>query len=50
VPALFILGTLFMVINTLLARPVHSLAGLALLALGLPVYWGRAFFPQVFHR
>jgi len=39
VPILFILGTLFMVINTLLARPVQSLAGLILLALGLPAYW-----------
>jgi hypothetical protein len=39
VPALFTLGTLFMVINTLLARPVQSLAGLTLLVLGLPAYW-----------
>jgi APA family basic amino acid/polyamine antiporter len=39
VPLLFILGTLFMVINTLLGRPVQSLAGLVLLVLGLPAYW-----------
>jgi hypothetical protein len=28
-----------MVVNTLSERPRESLAGLALLALGLPVYW-----------
>jgi APA family basic amino acid/polyamine antiporter len=39
VPALFVLGALFMVVNTLSERPRESLAGLALLALGLPVYW-----------
>jgi uncharacterized protein YjeT (DUF2065 family) len=26
-------------VNTLLERPVESLAGLGLLAIGLPVYW-----------
>ncbi len=42
VPILFILGALFMVINTLLSRPVQSIAGLGLLVLGLPVYyWSR---------
>ena len=39
VPIVFILGTLFMVINTLVARPVQSVAGLILLVLGLPAYW-----------
>jgi APA family basic amino acid/polyamine antiporter len=39
VPALFVAGALFMVVNTLSERPVQSLAGLGLLALGLPVYW-----------
>lgn len=39
VPALFILGALFMVINTLMSRPVQSIAGLGLLVLGLPAYW-----------
>jgi APA family basic amino acid/polyamine antiporter len=38
VPAIFILGALYMVINTLTERPTESLAGLGLLALGLPVY------------
>jgi APA family basic amino acid/polyamine antiporter len=38
VPALFILGSIFLVVNTLLARPWQSLAGLGLLAIGLPVY------------
>ena len=39
VPALFIAGSLFLVVNTLRERPVESLAGLGLLALGLPMYW-----------
>lgn len=39
VPALFVLGALFMVVNTLGERPRESIAGLALLAVGLPVYW-----------
>jgi APA family basic amino acid/polyamine antiporter len=39
VPALFILGALYMVINTLAERPTESLAGLGLLALGLPAFW-----------
>ncbi|HXT70500.1 MAG TPA: amino acid permease [Vicinamibacterales bacterium] len=39
VPAVFILGALFMVINTLVSRPVQSIAGLGLLVLGLPAYW-----------
>jgi APA family basic amino acid/polyamine antiporter len=39
VPVLFILGSLAFVVNTLMERPVESLAGLGLLAVGLPVYW-----------
>jgi len=39
VPALFILGSLAFVVNTLVERPIQSLAGLGLLALGLPAYW-----------
>lgn len=39
VPLVFILGSAAFVINTLLERPVESLAGLGLLALGLPAYW-----------
>jgi ABC-type Fe3+-siderophore transport system permease subunit len=44
VPILFMLGALFMVTNTLLARPVQSAAGLGLLAIGVPVYlyWTRS--------
>jgi APA family basic amino acid/polyamine antiporter len=38
-PALFMFGSLFMVVNTLMERPVQSIAGLGLLALGLPAYW-----------
>jgi basic amino acid/polyamine antiporter, APA family len=39
VPALFILGSLAFVLNTLIERPTESLLGLGLLALGLPAYW-----------
>jgi APA family basic amino acid/polyamine antiporter len=44
IPALFIGGALFMVLNTLLSRPVQSIAGLGLLILGLPAYyyWRRS--------
>jgi APA family basic amino acid/polyamine antiporter len=43
VPVLFMLGALFMVINTLTARPVQAMWGLGLLALGVPayLYWIR---------
>ncbi len=39
VPAVFVAGSVVFVTNTLLERPFQSLAGLGLLALGLPVYW-----------
>jgi basic amino acid/polyamine antiporter, APA family len=39
VPLLFVLVAVWLVINTLLNRPVESIAGLMLIALGLPVYW-----------
>ena len=39
VPLVFIVGSAAFVINTLLERPRESLAGLGLLALGLPAYW-----------
>jgi basic amino acid/polyamine antiporter, APA family len=39
VPAVFILASAAFVLNTLVERPTQSLAGLGLLALGLPVYW-----------
>jgi APA family basic amino acid/polyamine antiporter len=39
VPALFIAGSLALVVNTLVARPIESLAGCVLLLIGLPVYW-----------
>jgi len=39
VPALFVLGSAAFVVNTLLERPVESVAGLGLVAAGLPVYW-----------
>jgi APA family basic amino acid/polyamine antiporter len=39
VPVIFILGSLAFVANTLIERPTESLAGLGLLAVGLPAYW-----------
>jgi APA family basic amino acid/polyamine antiporter len=39
VPAIFVLSTAALVINTVMERPVESLAGLGLVALGLPAYW-----------
>jgi basic amino acid/polyamine antiporter, APA family len=39
VPALFILVALWLVINTLIASPVESAAGLFLIALGLPFFF-----------
>ncbi len=39
VPLLFVLGSMAFVLNTLAERPMESLAGLGLLALGLPAYW-----------
>jgi basic amino acid/polyamine antiporter, APA family len=39
VPVVFIAGSAAFVVNTLLERPAESLAGLGLLALGLPAYW-----------
>jgi APA family basic amino acid/polyamine antiporter len=38
VPALFMLGSVFVIYNTLKQRPFESFAGLGLLVLGLPVY------------
>ncbi len=44
VPAVFILGSLAVVINTLKEAPVESISGLGLLALGLPayLYWRKS--------
>ena len=39
VPALYVLGSLALVWNTLMERPAASIAGLGLVALGLPFYW-----------
>jgi len=38
-PAIFVLGAGLLTLNTLVERPVESLSGLGLLALGLPLYW-----------
>ena len=43
VPLVFVLGSSWLVVNTLLERPIESLAGLLLMAAGVPayVYWRR---------
>ena len=38
VPALFLVVTAFLLVNTVVTSPVNSLVGLGLIALGLPVY------------
>lgn len=44
VPALYVIGSFALVGNTLLERPTASIAGLGLVAIGLPfyAYWSRA--------
>ena len=39
VPLVFVLVAVWLVINTLVNRPVESVAGLVLIALGLPIYF-----------
>jgi APA family basic amino acid/polyamine antiporter len=39
VPLIYIAGSSALVLNTLVERPRESIAGLAFLALGIPVYW-----------
>lgn len=39
IPALYVLGSFTLVWNTLMERPASSIAGLGLVALGLPFYW-----------
>jgi APA family basic amino acid/polyamine antiporter len=39
VPLVFVLVAIWLVVNTLVNRPVESVTGLVLIALGLPVYW-----------
>jgi APA family basic amino acid/polyamine antiporter len=38
VPALYVVATVWLVVSTLIATPGRALAGLGLIALGLPVY------------
>ena len=38
-PAIFLLVTAWLLINTLITSPVQTMIGLGLMALGLPVYW-----------
>jgi basic amino acid/polyamine antiporter, APA family len=39
IPAVFVLGSVALVWNTLMERPTESIAGLGLVAAGLPFYW-----------
>ena len=39
VPAFFVLGSGAFVLNTLIERPVESITGLGLVALGIPAFW-----------
>jgi APA family basic amino acid/polyamine antiporter len=39
IPALYVLGSFALVWNTLMERPAASIAGLGLVAVGLPFYW-----------
>jgi len=42
VPALFVLASILLIANTLIEKPIESLLGLGLVALGLPAYfWWR---------
>jgi APA family basic amino acid/polyamine antiporter len=47
VPLLFVMVAVWLLINTLSTNPVESVVGLALIALGLPVYyWQRRHRPS----
>src|SRR5262245_20143249 len=39
IPAVYVLGSMALVWNTLMERPTQSIAGLGLVAAGLPFYW-----------
>jgi APA family basic amino acid/polyamine antiporter len=43
VPVVFLLVTVWLIINTLMTAPVQTMIGLGLMLLGLPVYsyWSR---------
>jgi APA family basic amino acid/polyamine antiporter len=38
VPALFLLVTVYLLINTFMATPVRAIAGIGLIVIGLPLY------------
>ena len=38
VPVLFLLVTVFLLVNTFMATPLRAMAGLGIIVLGLPVY------------
>ncbi|CAN5859027.1 amino acid permease [soil metagenome] len=50
VPAIFVVGSAAFVLNTLVERPVESVIGLGLVALGVPVYWLLSGGAHVSHR
>jgi len=41
IPAIFVLATGFLLVNTLIERPVESIIGILLLLLGIPIYLRR---------
>ena len=50
VPALFLLVTIYLLINTILATPLRAFGGIGLIAIGLPLYeyftrYGRVLEP-----
>ncbi len=50
VPALFVLVTICLIFVTMINDPVRSLAGLAIIAAGLPVYWYFSRRHRLHHR
>jgi APA family basic amino acid/polyamine antiporter len=50
VPALFLIVTAWLLVNTLWATPVQALTGIGLIALGLPVYWYWARYNRVTYQ
>ncbi len=38
-PAIFIAASFYIAVNTLITQPLNALAGLAIIALGVPAYW-----------
>jgi basic amino acid/polyamine antiporter, APA family len=50
VPLLFLIATAWLIVNTLMTTPGRALAGLGLMALGLPFYWYWSWRRQERHK